>query len=194
MRLGCMLGIILIVLSACQAPNISLREIDMYDGGGDMVGTATFIDQEDGVKIKVKVEGLDPGFHGAHVHEFPICEGPDFTSAGNHFNPEGNKHGLMHPDGAHLGDLPNIEADDAGLAEAELLAPEATLLEGKNSFLKGDGVSFIITANQDDGVSQPGGDSGKRLLCGKLTNEQKSEQKENSPTDPTEIEGEDEEE
>ena len=187
-----MFSIILIVLSACQAPNMSVYEIDMYDGGGDMVGTATFIEQEDGVKVKVKVEGLDPGYHGAHVHEFPICEGPDFTSAGNHFNPEGNKHGLMHPDGAHLGDLPNIEADDAGLAEAELLAPEATLLEGKNSFFKGDGVSFIITANQDDGVSQPGGDSGERLLCGKLT--QKSEQKEETPTDPTEIEDEDTEE
>src|SRR5690625_7095606 len=120
MRLGCMLGIILIVLSACQAPNISLREIDMYDGGGDMVGTATFIDKEDGVKIKVKVEGLDPGFHGAHVHEFPICEGPDFTSAGNHFNTEDNKHWHMHHDGAHLEDKHNIVADQACLVDAVL--------------------------------------------------------------------------
>src|SRR5690625_8032406 len=99
----------------------------------------------------------------------------------------------MHPDGAHLGDLPNIEADDAGLAEAELLAPEATLVEGKNSFLKGDGESIIITANQDDGVSQPGGDSGKRLLCVKLTNEQKSEKKENSRPDRNDIEDDEEE-
>src|SRR5690625_6068915 len=100
MRLSCMFSIILIVLSACQAPNMSVYEIDMYDGGGDMVGTATFIEQEDGVKVKVKVEGLDPGYHGAHVHEFPFCAGPDFTCAGTHFNHEGIKNGFMIRDDA----------------------------------------------------------------------------------------------
>lgn len=185
--------LLLLIFSACKMNDQSTREIDMYNADSDMVGTATFIEQPDGVKIKIKIEGLEQGFHGAHIHEFPECEGPDFVSSGNHFNPEGKEHGLMHPDGAHLGDLPNVETDSSGLTEVELFAPKATLLEGKNSFLKGAGVSLIITAGQDDGVSQPSGDSGARLICGKLTDEQQDKQNE-SPTDPTESGDTDEEE
>lgn len=184
--------ITLTLLTACQTSDKTPHKIDMYNADGDMVGTSTFIEQQDAVKIKIKVEGLNPGFHGVHIHEFPICEGPNFISSGNHFDPEGNVHGLMHPDGAHLGDLSNIEVDTSGLAEDELLAPEATLLDGKNSLVQGDGVSLIITANQDDGISQPSGDAGARLICGVLTNEKKAKQTD-SPTDPTEIEDLDEE-
>lgn len=193
MRFNIILSILIVLLlSSCKMNNPSTQEIDMYNVDSDLVGTATFIEQAEGVKIKIKIEGLEPGFHGAHIHEFPLCEGPSFASSGNHFNPEGKKHGLMNPEGAHLGDLPNVEADESGLVEAELLAPEATLLEGKNSFLKDEGVSFIITAEQDDGMSQPSGDSGERLICGKLTNDQNKPKE--SPTDPTESGDEEKEE
>src|SRR5699024_2852081 len=98
-----------------------------------------FTEHPDGVNVKIKIEGLAPGFHGVHIHEYAKCEGPDFKSAGNHLNPEGKEHGLMHPDGAHLGDLPNVEADSSGLVEAELMLANATLLEGKKSILRGEG-------------------------------------------------------
>lgn len=185
---------ICLFLAACQGEHGTTKEIDMYNADGDMVGTAKFNEQPDGVQITVKVEGLSPGFHGIHVHEFPTCEGPDFQSAGNHLNPEGKEHGLMHPDGAHLGDLPNVEADSSGHVDAEIMLADATLLEGKKSILRGEGTSLIITEDKDDGISQPSGDSGIRLICGELKSQTKRDH-ENEPTDPTETEkenGEDE--
>lgn len=182
---------IIVLLSSCQSKE-STRTIDMYNASGDMNGTATFIEEPDGVKIKLKVEGLTAGFHGIHVHENASCIGSDFKSAGNHFNPEGKKHGLMHPEGAHLGDLPNIEANSGGLVEAELVLDDATLLDGKNSILQGEGTSLVITEDKDDGISQPGGESGERILCGELTNNEK-EASESSPTDPTDFDDSDSE-
>lgn len=176
---------ILIILSACMQAGETTQKIDMYNTAGDLVGTATFNEQPDGVKIKIKVEGLTPGFHGIHLHEFAKCEGPDFKTAGNHFNPEGKEHGLMHPEGAHIGDLPNIEVDSTGMVEAELIVQEATLLEGKNSILQNDGTSLIIDQDQDDGVSQPSGNSGPRLICGVLDKGETKDKQ--SPTDPTEF-------
>src|SRR5699024_11971733 len=42
------------------------------------------------------------------------------------------------------------------------------LLEGKKSILKEDGTSLIIHEGKDDGVTQPGGDAGPRIICGEL--------------------------
>ncbi|MGP4108956.1 superoxide dismutase family protein [Virgibacillus sp. L01] len=177
--------IILLVLVSCQSNEETTRSVDMYNESGDMIGTAELSDRPEGVQVKLKLEGLEPGYHGIHVHEFPKCEGPEFISAGNHLNPDGNEHGLMHPEGAHLGDLPNVEVDSGGLAKAELMLAGATLMEGKKSILKGEGTSLIIHAGQDDGISQPGGNSGARIACGKILKEP-NETKE-SPTDPTKF-------
>lgn len=176
---------LLILLSACtNSSSKTTMTVDMYNSSGDMVGTAKLSEQNDGVQIKLKLEGLEPGFHGVHVHEYAKCEGPDFKSAGNHFDLEGKEHGLMHPEGHHLGDLPNIEADAGGLVEAELMLADATLLDGKKTLLKKDGTSLVITEGQDDGVSQPGGNSGARIICGEIKEESETR---NSPTDPTEF-------
>lgn len=184
---------ILLLLSACKNANEAVREVDMYNQSGDLVGTATLSEQADGVNIDLKIEGMSQGFHGIHVHEFPVCDQPDFKSAGNHLNPEGKEHGLMHPEGSHLGDLPNIEVDNDGSVEIELLLADATLLEGKNSLLKDKGTSLVITEEKDDGISQPAGNSGMRMICGEIkTNPEKDSTK--SPTDPTEVNEEDEEE
>lgn len=161
----------------------------MYNGDGDMVGTATLNEMPDGVQIKLKIEGLTPGLHGIHVHEFAKCEGPDFKSAGNHLNPEGKEHGLMHPEGAHLGDLPNIEADGSGNVDTELMIAGATLMDGKNSILRGEGTSLVIHDSQDDGVSQPAGNSGERMICGEILSDPDTgteTEDEDTPSDPTE--------
>lgn len=162
--------ILIFFLSACiQSDNTTVKEIDMLDRAGDSLGTATLTEHPEGVQIKLELQGLEPGFHGIHVHEHPKCEPPDFTSAGDHFNPEDKEHGLMHPEGAHLGDLPNIEADISGNVDVELILSEATLLDGKNSILKGEGTALIIHESPDDGYSQPSGNAGARILCGKIT-------------------------
>ncbi|SET33899.1 superoxide dismutase, Cu-Zn family [Oceanobacillus limi] len=186
------LVVLLFLLASCQSDEVSSKTIDMYNTDGDMVGTAKLLEQPDGVQVTIKLEGLEPGYHGAHVHEFPKCDAPDFKTAGNHFDPEGNEHGLMHPEGAHLGDLPNVEADEGGLVDAELMLAGATLTDGKNSILTGEGTSLIITEGQDDGVSQPSGDSGARIICGEIKSGNQNESTE-SPTDPTELNEEQEE-
>ncbi|WP_255585343.1 superoxide dismutase family protein [Virgibacillus saliphilus] len=174
----------ILFLVSCQSNDPSSRSVDMYNASGDIIGTAALSEQPDGVQVELSLEGLEPGFHGIHVHEYPKCEAPDFESAGSHFNPEGNEHGLMHPEGSHLGDLPNIEADEDGLVEAELTLDNATLLDGRMSILSGDGTSLVIQEGQDDGVSQPGGDGGPRIACGEIkAGEDSGEQ----PTDPTEF-------
>lgn len=183
----------LLFLFGCQANSETTREIEMYNGVGDMVGTATLTEHPDGVEIKLKVEGLSPGFHGIHIHELPKCEGPDFKSAGNHLNPDGKEHGLLHPKGPHLGDLPNIEADGSGQVDVELMVAEATLLEGKKSLLRDEGTSLIITEGKDDGMSQPSGNSGARLICGEIKRKAGDKSTE-SPTDPTESDREQKEE
>src|SRR5690606_2034367 len=97
---------------------------------------------------------------------------------------EGNEHGLMHPEGSHLGDMPNLEVKEDGTVDVELELPGATLMEGEKSLLREDGTSIIIHDGPDDGVTQPAGNSGKRIVCGKITLEES--EKEEKPTDPTE--------
>ncbi|MFD1020523.1 superoxide dismutase family protein [Thalassobacillus hwangdonensis] len=171
-----------LLLAACQNESRSFIEVGMYNPDGDMIGTAKLTEKPEGVQVKLSVEGLEPGPHGIHIHEYPKCEGPDFTSAGNHFNPTGKMHGLMNAEGAHIGDMPNVEPGETGLAEAELMVAEATLKDGKNSLVKGEGTSIVIHAGPDDGMSQPSGDSGERIACGVIQLNKDGE----LPTDPTE--------
>lgn len=175
------LFLMIFLLSACTAEaDVKEIKVDMINLDGDSLGTATFTEEAEGVKIKLKLEGLPPGWHAIHVHEFPKCEPPDFSTAGNHFNPEDKEHGLMNPKGPHAGDLPNIEVDSGGKVDEELTLPEVTLLDGKNSLLREEGTSLIIHEGPDDGYSQPAGNSGERIACGKITSktEDKSEETE----------------
>ena len=174
----------LLLLTACNNDSRSPLEISLYDTANDKIGTVTLKEGDGAVTVQIKAEGLEPGLHGVHIHEFSKCEGPDFESAGSHFNPEGTEHGLMHPDGYHLGDMPNLEVKEDGTVDVELELPGATLMEGEKSLLREDGTSIIIHEGPDDGVTQPAGNSGKRIVCGKIT--LKESEKEEKPTDPTE--------
>ncbi|WP_028783564.1 superoxide dismutase family protein [Thalassobacillus devorans] len=178
-----LIGLLLFVMAGCQNDSRSNATVGMYNADGDMIGTAKLTETSGGVEVLVNVEGLEPGAHGFHVHEFPVCEGPDFTSAGNHFNPTGKMHGLMNMEGSHLGDMPNLEADESGkIVEAKAMLPEATLLDGKKSLMKGEGTSLVIHEAMDDGFSQPAGDAGARVACGKIQLNDDGKM----PTDPME--------
>lgn len=178
--------LLILFVTACQNTGVKNAEtINMYNESADLIGTAKLSEQSDGVRVELEVEGLEPGLHGIHVHEMPVCKGSDFKSAGSHYNPEGEEHGLMNPEGAHLGDMPNIEADDDGLVESEVMIDEATLQDGDKSLLRGGGTSLVIHEDQDDGASQPSGKSGARIACGKITTDSDTGGKD--PTDPTDF-------
>ncbi|CDQ21310.1 superoxide dismutase family protein [Halobacillus karajensis] len=176
------LSALLLVVSGCSGEERSPLKTSIYNADNDKIGTATLTEQPDGVQVKLKVEGLEPGMHAVHVHEFPKCETPDFKSAGNHFNPLSKEHGLMNPKGAHVGDMPNVEADQSGMIDTELMLPEAKMKEGQKSLLRDKGTSIVIHSGQDDGMTQPAGDAGERVACGAIT----LKADEDEASDPTE--------
>lgn len=161
--LGCFAAIL---FAGCAKENPKEIDVKLYNASGDNVGTAKVTQQSSGVKISIKAEGLSPGVHGLHIHEVGQCQAPDFTSAGNHFNPNNKKHGLLNPKGFENGDLPNVIADGEGKIKVDITAPQVSLKEGKTTMNRKDGASLIITENADDGMTQPAGNSGKRIACG----------------------------
>jgi Cu-Zn family superoxide dismutase len=131
--------------------------------GSKLAGKAVFEETSDGVKVTLTVSGISKGKHGAHVHEKGDCSSADGKSAGDHFNPEGHKHGM--PPGAerHLGDLGNLEVGANGEGKHEITIAGANLKAGdKSSFLDR---AIIIHEKTDDG-GQPTGNAGGRIGCG----------------------------
>jgi Cu-Zn family superoxide dismutase len=94
------------------------------------------------------------------------CE-PPFNSAGGHFNPGNKKHGLMSPEGAHGGDMPNLHIPAGGELTVEVHNSMITLEKDKpNSVLDADGSALVIHANKDDYKTDPTGEAGGRIACG----------------------------
>src|ERR1700730_14780052 len=123
--------------------------VDIKNGQGQSVGTATLSEAPHGVKIKLDIKSLPPGEHSLHIHQFAKCEGPDFKSAGPHFNPSGAEHG-EHADhtGLPAGDIPDfslIVAAD-GTAHASVVAPNVTLGSDDHSVFSNGGTAMVIHA------------------------------------------------
>jgi Cu-Zn family superoxide dismutase len=127
-------------------------------------GTLTLHAVSAGVEIKGDVRGLAPGStHGFHVHEKGDCSAPDASSAGPHFNPTGAPHGKAGAGPHHLGDIPNITADQQGVARVDVVVQGATLDTGEASIR---GRALVVHHDPDDYASQPSGNSGARDACG----------------------------
>lgn len=142
--------------------------VELVDAKGNKIGTAQLSEVAEGVRIVLEASNLPPGIHGFHIHDSGKCEGPDFKSAGGHFNPDGKQHGFHNPKGPHAGDLPNLVVDEQGRAKADFVAPGLTLRPGKYSLVDADGTSLMIHANADDYVTDPAGNGGARLACGPI--------------------------
>ncbi|WP_110113738.1 superoxide dismutase family protein [Bacillus sp. CGMCC 1.16541] len=166
-------------LTGCMEQEVTKKDVEIHNDVGDTVGTVTVEEESDGVKLDFKMDGLPPGEHSVHIHEKGNCDFPDFKTAGNHFNPDKKPHGLLHPEGAHAGDLPNMIVEDDGTFAGSLTAPGVTMKEGKMTLMKRmEGSSIVITEKKDDGMTQPSGDSGKRIACGIISKNKEEEKKE----------------
>jgi Cu-Zn family superoxide dismutase len=138
----------------------------LRDAAGKQVGTATLAQDESGVRIAIGVKGLPPGRHGFHLHAAGRCEGPDFASAGPHFNPGKKAHGAPGSAEAHAGDLPELVADAEGVAMVGFIVRGVSLAPGPSSLLGGTGTSLVLTTGPEDGQAEP---RGARLVCGVVT-------------------------
>ncbi len=157
----------LIGLSSCDHYKEKKSEIKQAyaeihpEEGNQISGTVTFTAVGGGVRVVANIEGLSPGPHGFHIHEFGFCEG-DFSSAGSHFNPSKEPHAGPDSPRRHVGDLGNIIADQTGRAYYDRLDTHLNL-EGEHSII---GKSVIIHADEDDFTTQPTGNAGGRVGCG----------------------------
>jgi Cu-Zn family superoxide dismutase len=132
--------------------------------GNQCKGSVWFIATEDNkVLVFADIEGLQPNSkHGFHIHEFGDLTAPDATTAGGHYNPEGNPHGIPPAHPRHAGSYGNIQADANGKAHFELTDDTISIAGLWHPII---GRAVIIHANPDDGT-QPLGNAGPRIGCG----------------------------
>lgn len=142
--------------------------VDLKTADGKDAGTAAFTSKGDKVTIKVNLKNLPMGEHAVHIHQKPLCEGPDFKTAGGHFNPTTKQHGTMNPMGHHSGDLPkNLMVGGDGSGSATFTVDYLSLdPAAPNSIFANGGTSIMVHEKADDMKTDPTGNAGNRIACG----------------------------
>ena len=150
----------LVACATSQPPTYVVAQLGPTSGN-IASGTVWFVQDGSQVRIMGSVSGLSSGVHGFHVHEKGDCSSSDATSAGGHLNPSSQPHGPQNGP-HHVGDLPALLADSAGVAEVRMSVAGTVIGTGPASFA---GKALIVHAGADDYRTQPTGDSGARVAC-----------------------------
>jgi Cu-Zn family superoxide dismutase len=160
----------LLVVPAFAKPKDSIV-VPIKTSTGDDAGTATLSATKKGVQIKLDLKNLPVGEHGVHVHAKALCDGPDFKSAGPHFNPDNKQHGFENPLGHHAGDLPkNVTIGEGHVGQATFNVNYISLdPSAPNSIIANGGTSIVIHEKADDMKTDPSGNSGNRIACGVIS-------------------------
>jgi superoxide dismutase, Cu-Zn family len=162
-------GLVLLCTAVAFAQTVApMAQAELQNSQGETVGLATFSEGSNGVMVVAHVHKMAPGFHGFHIHEAGKCTPPDFESAGDHFNPFEARHGLHSPEGRHAGDMPNLLVSPDGTGVIVAYAPLVTLGEGKQSLLQPEGTALVIHTKSDDLKTDPSGNAGDRVACGRI--------------------------
>lgn len=163
---ACLLG--LVAAPAFAKANNAVT-VPLKTSTGENAGTATFSPmRKGGVEVKVKLKNLPIGDHAVHIHQNPVCEAPDFKTAGGHFNPDMKQHGLENPMGHHNGDLgKNLTIGEQHTGEMTYKVDYLSMQQGApNSIF---GTSIMVHEKADDMKTDPTGNAGNRLACGVIS-------------------------
>ncbi|MBE0407408.1 superoxide dismutase family protein [Psychrobacter sp. AOP22-C1-22] len=138
--------------------------INAVDGKKSEVGQVFLRPVDGGVQVYGKLMNLQPGKTvSLHIHETGSCDAMG-KAAGGHFNPDNNPHSNPDDMDGHAGDLPNLTANDDGVATINYVNKKISAAEGGKYSV--NRLAFIVHGGVDDYTSQPAGDSGDRVACG----------------------------
>lgn len=124
-------------------------------------GRVFFYQTKWGVLVAADIAGLprqkEHGIFAFHIHAGEQCTGDEadpFRDALTHYNPDGAPHPY------HAGDLPPLFAND-GYAFQVLLTDRFTAREIIHK-------TVVIHSDPDDFTSQPAGNAGQKIACGRI--------------------------
>ncbi|XP_006860938.1 PREDICTED: copper chaperone for superoxide dismutase [Chrysochloris asiatica] len=139
--------------------------VAILGGLGPVQGVVRFLQlTSERCLIEGTIDGLEPGPHGLHVHQFGDLTS-NCASCGDHFNPDGASHGGPQDTERHRGDLGNVHADADGRAVFRMEDEKLKVWDVI-------GRSLVIDEGEDDlgqgshPLSKVTGNSGERLACG----------------------------